>query len=127
MILKDSFIHLKKLRFHAFIGVGAQERLTGNDFEVDLRLQTDVSVAMKTDDVTNTVSYAEAYDEIAFVMSEPCNLVEHAAFKMAERMMKRWPQIAAVDVKLIKINPPMGADCDGAGVELHLINDKTQL
>ena len=127
MILKDSFIHLKKLRFYAFIGVGAQERLTGNDFEVDLRLQTDVSVAMKTDDVTNTVSYAEAYDEIAFVMSEPCNLVEHAAFKMAERMMKRWPQIAAVDVKLIKINPPMGADCDGAGVELHLINDKTQL
>jgi Dihydroneopterin aldolase len=61
------------------------------------------------------------------VMSEPCNLVEHAAFKMAERMMKRWPQITAVDVKLIKINPPMGADCDGAGVELHLINDKTQL
>ena len=60
-------------------------------------------------------------------MSEPCNLVEHAAFKMAERMMKRWPQITAVDVKLIKINPPMGADCDGAGVELHLINDKTQL
>ena len=127
MILKDSFIHLKKLRFHAFIGVGAQERLTGNDFEVDLRLQTDVSVAMKTDDVTNTVSYAEAYDEVALVKSEPCNLVEHAAFKMAERMMKRWPQIAAVDVKLIKINPPMGADCDGAGVELHLINDKTQL
>lgn len=127
MILKDSFIHLKKLRFHAFIGVGAQERLTGNDFEVDLRLQTDVSVAMKTDDVTNTVSYAEAYDEVALVMSEPCNLVEYAAFKMAERMMKRWPQITAVDVKLIKINPPMGADCDGAGVELHLINDKTQL
>lgn len=127
MILKDSFIHLKKLRFHAFIGVGAQERLTGNDFEVDLRLQTDVSVAMETDDVTNTVSYAEAYDEVALVMSEPCNLVEHAAFKMAERMMKRWPQITAVDVKLIKINPPMGADCDGAGVELHLINDKTQL
>ena len=60
-------------------------------------------------------------------MSEPCNLVEHAAFKMAERMMKRWPQITTVDVKLIKINPPMGADCDGAGVELHLINDKTQL
>lgn len=127
MILKDSFIHLKKLRFHAFIGVGAQERLTGNDFEVDLRLQTDVSVAMKTDDVCNTVSYAEAYDEVALVMSEPCNLVEHVAFKMAERMMKRWPQIMAVDVKLIKINPPMGADCDGAGVELHLINDKTQL
>ena len=61
-MLKDSFIHLRKLRFHAFIGVGTQERLTGNDFEVDLRLKTDVARAMETDDVCATVNYAEAYN-----------------------------------------------------------------
>lgn len=126
-MLKDSFIHLRKLRFHAFIGVETQERLTGNDFEVDLRLKTDVARAMETDDVCATVNYAEAYNEVASVMEEPCNLIEHAAFRMAERLMRRWPQITAVDVYLTKLNPPMGADCDGAGVELHLINDKTQL
>ena len=82
---------------------------------------------METDDVCATVNYAEAYNEVASVMAEPCNLIEHAAFRMAERLMKHWPQITAVDIYLTKLNPPMGADCDGAGVELHLINDKTQL
>ena len=27
-------------------------------------------------------------------------------------------------VRLTKVNPPMGADCDGAGVLLHFINDE---
>jgi dihydroneopterin aldolase len=34
--------------------------------------------------------------------------------------------VTTVDLTLTKENPPMGADCDGASVELHLINDKTQ-
>jgi dihydroneopterin aldolase len=33
--------------------------------------------------------------------------------------------VEAVDVTLTKENPPMGANCGGAGVELHLINNKT--
>ena len=127
MILRDSFIYLRKLRFHALIGVVAQERLTGNDYEVDLRLKVDVARAMKTDDVNATVNYAEAYNEVAWVMAVPCNLVEHAAYKIGKQLMNRWPEIEAIDVFLTKINPPMGADCDGAGVELHLINDKTQI
>lgn len=127
MMLKNSFVYLRKLHFHAFIGVLEQERLTGNDYEVDLRLKVDVARAMETDDINATVNYAEAYNVVASVMSEPCNLVEHAAYKMAEKLMNCWPEIEAVDVFLTKINPPMGADCDGAGVELHLINDKTQL
>ena len=116
-MLRNSFVYLRKLHFHAFIGVLEQERLTGNDYEVDLRLKVDVARAMETDDVNATVNYAEAYNVVASVMAEPCNLVEHAAYKMAEKLMNCWPEI----------NPPMGADCDGAGVELHLINDKTQL
>ena len=127
MMLKNSFVYLRKLHFHAFIGVLEQERLTGNDYEVDLRLKVDVARAMETDDVNATVNYAEAYNVVASVMEEPCNLVEHAAYKIGKQLMNRWPEIEAIDVFLTKINPPMGADCDGAGVELHLINDKTQL
>ena len=87
MMLKNSFVYLRKLHFHAFIGVLEQERLTGNDYEVDLRLKVDVARAMETDDVNATVNYAEAYNVVASVMAEPCNLVEHAAYKMAEKLM----------------------------------------
>ncbi|MBD9259822.1 MAG: dihydroneopterin aldolase, partial [Prevotella sp.] len=26
---------------------------------------------------------------------------------------------------IMKVNPPFGADCDGAGIEVHLMNYKT--
>ena len=38
-----------------------------------------------------------------------------------------FPNDSSIDLKLVKLNPPMGADSDGAGVELHLINDKTEV
>lgn len=126
MILKDSYIYLRNLRFHALHGVEAQERLTGNDYEIDLRLQVDVSRAMVSDDVADTVNYASVYELTRREMARPSNLVEHVAARIAERIMAQWPVVGAVDISLTKVNPPMGADCKGAGVELHLINDKTQ-
>ena len=51
MQVTDSYIHLNRLRFHAFHGVEAQERLVGNTYEISLRLQCDVTTAMQTDEI----------------------------------------------------------------------------
>lgn len=126
MRLKDSYIYLLGLRFHASHGVAAQERLTGNDFEVDLRLRTDLSKAMTSDDVNDTINYAEAYALTREEMQTPSALIEHVAYRIARRLFLRWPELQAIDIRLTKLNPPMGADSRGAGVELHLINDKTE-
>ena len=126
MRLQHSAIHLRGLRFHARHGVEAQERLTGNDYEVDLCLPVDVSRAMETDDVADTVNYGEVYRITAAEMQVPSRLVEHVAARIGRRLMHAWPSIARLDINLTKLNPPMGADCRGAGVELHLINDKTE-
>lgn len=125
-MLQHSEIYIRKLRFHAFHGVEAQERLTGNDYEVSLRLRVDVSRAMVSDDVAHTVNYAEVYALTRREMAVPSNLVEHVAWRIGQRIMQQWPAVEAVDVSLTKLNPPMGADCEGAGVQLHLINDKTE-
>jgi dihydroneopterin aldolase len=58
-------------------------------------------------------------------MAVPSNLLEHVAGRIAKAVMAAYPEILSVDIKLTKTNPPMGADCKGAGVEIHLINDKT--
>lgn len=125
-MLRDSYICLRGLRFHAFHGVEAQERLTGNDYEIDLRVQVDVARAMVSDRVEDTVSYAEIYASVAAEMRKPANLVEHVAYRIGRSVMERWPCVTSLDIRLVKLNPPMGADCMGAGVELHLINDKTE-
>ena len=41
MELMTSYILLQGLRFHAYIGVGEQERQVGNDYVLDLRLKAD--------------------------------------------------------------------------------------
>lgn len=125
-MLKESYIYLRRLRFHAFHGVEAQERLTGNDYEVSLRLDVDLHKAMVSDEVADTVNYGEVYQLVAQEMGVPSKLVERVAYRIADRIMRHWTQVRAVDIQLTKVNPPMGADSDGAGVELHLINDKTE-
>lgn len=118
MNLKNSYIHLRGLRFHAFHGVMAQERMVGNDYEIDLRLRVNVERAMLSDDVADTVNYAEVYQLAKQVMCEPRNLVEHVAARIAQAILDKWSQVDEVNVCLTKRNPPMGADCEGAGVEL---------
>lgn len=124
-MLTNSYIYIRKLRFHAFHGVEAQERLTGNDYELSLRMQIDVSKAMTSDDVADTVNYAEVYALAKQEMATASNLLEHVAGRIGEAVISRWPAISTVEVDLVKLNPPMGGECSGAGVHLHLINDKT--
>lgn len=123
--LNVSYIYLKGVRFHAYIGVGEQEMVVGNDYVIDLRLQYPFAKALQTDDVVDTLNYAGVYDLVRDVMSRKAKLLEFVASEIAHELTTAYPQIEAIDVKLTKLNPPMGADCDGAGVELHLINDKT--
>ena len=125
MFLNESYIYINDLRFHAFHGVMPQERLTGNDYSVDLRVGNDVSSAMLSDDVNDTINYAGLYEIVRQEMSVPSQLVERVAFRIADRISRRYPDVSRMDVKVTKLNPPFGADCHGAGVELHLINDKT--
>ncbi len=124
MIKQSSYIYLSNLRFRAYHGVLPQERVTGNRFIVNLRLAYDFDKAMETDDVADTLSYADVCKVVEQEMRQPSNLLEHVAGRVGKRLLKEFPAVTAVDLKLTKVNPPMDADCDGAGVEIHLINEK---
>lgn len=125
MRVESSYIVLKEVRFHAFHGVMPQERKVGADFLLSLRLGYDISEAMQTDDVADTLNYAEVYQLAKQEMEQPSALLEHVAGRIAQTLMQHFPAVKSIDLMLTKQNPPMGADCQGAGVELHLINDKT--
>lgn len=125
MKIQSSYIHLHRLRFHARHGVSPQETAVGGDFAVTLRIGYDFAKAMDTDDVADTLNYATIYNKVCEEMAQPSKLLEHVAGRVARRLLSDFPSIRSIDLWLDKCNPPMGADSDGAGVELHLINDKT--
>ena len=127
MKIQSSEIILRNLRFHAFHGVMPQERLVGNDYVLDLRLGYPFAAAMKSDAVDDTLNYADVFNIVSDVMKQPSKLLEAAAGKIVNELLARYIQLESIDLKLVKKNPPMSADCHSAGIELHLINDKTKV
>mgnify|MGYP005920925253 FL=1 len=71
MKINKSYILLKGIRFYAYHGVAPQENLIGNEYIIDLKLGVDISKAMQTDEVTDTVNYAEVYN----VIKKLCNIL----------------------------------------------------
>ncbi len=117
----NCYIFLKNVRFYAFHGVGAQEQITGNEFIVTLRLRIDASQAIETDEVSDTVSYADVYEAIKAEMAIPSRLLEHVGGRMVRRIFHDFPSVETIDLTLSKRNPPMGADIDTAGIEMHCV------
>jgi len=115
-------IFLDGVRFHAYHGVMPQEGVVGADFTISIRVEYDFMRAVETDDLADTISYADLYDLVAKEMRQPSRLLEHVAGRIVRAVVDAYPQVMAVDIRLSKDNPPMGADCQGAGVELHYIN-----
>lgn len=125
MKLQSSYIYLRDVRFHAYHGVMPQETAVGADFIVNIRVGYDIGPSMQTDDVTDTLSYADIYNAVRREMDVPSRLLEHVAGRIAKTLSDTWPEIKTLDMTITKTNPPMGAECGGAGIEIHLINDKT--
>lgn len=113
-------IIIEELRLHAFHGVMEQERKVGADFIIHAEIDTDFSEAMKHDDLSGTINYADLFQTIKREMSIPSKLVEHAAGRIAQAILSEYVAAKSVRLKLLKANPPMGADCTGAGVEIVL-------
>lgn len=126
MLVTSSYIFLKNLHFHAYHGVLPQENIIGNDYIVNVRIKYGMNRVIVSDNLTDTISYADVFECIKQEMNVPSKLLEHVAGRIGNRLIKEYPQIETIDIKLMKRNPPMGSDCDGAGVELHLVNEKTK-
>ncbi len=121
MVNGQSSIFLDSVHLYAFHGVMEQERSVGGWFTVSVRVQYDFSRAMETDDVSDTLSYADLLQVVKREMAQPSQLLEHVAGRIARTLINEFPGVEAVKVTLVKQNPPMGANCDGAGVEVEVI------
>ena len=118
--MTTGYVFLRNVRFHAHHGVLEQERVTGGDFLVSLRMGYPLEKALETDCVDDTLNYAEVYEVVKREIAVPSSLLEHVAGRIIETIRREFPKVETIDLMLTKCNPPMGADCDGGGVELHI-------
>ncbi len=123
MKLHTGKVYIKDMRFYARHGVLAQETTVGAEFRVSLEAEYPLEEAMATDDVQTTLNYADVYSIVQEEMAIPSKLIEYVAGRIGKRLLKEMPKIRKLMVNVMKVNPPMKADCSGAGVQLYFIND----
>lgn len=111
-------VALEGLEFHAFHGVYPHERESGNWFEIDIAVDTDFSVAAGQDELTGTVNYEALFRIVKQEMEIPSKLLDTVAGKIADNVLNSFPQVESVELKISKINPPIGGKCRKASVSL---------
>lgn len=118
MKICSSRILLEQVKLYAHHGVDPQERLTGAYFYVTLEADVDFQQALSSDNLNNTVSYADLFRCIREEMAVPSLLLEHVGGRILQRVFRDYPEVHRIHLILTKENPPMGADCKQAGIDI---------
>jgi 7,8-dihydroneopterin aldolase/epimerase/oxygenase len=111
-------VALEGLEFHAFHGVYPHERESGNWFEVDIAVETDFATAAQHDDLVGTVNYETLFKIVKDEMNQPSKLLETIVEKIANDVLHLMPAVLSVELRIAKLNPPIGGKCRKAIVSL---------
>ncbi len=113
-------IEIKAIHSFGYHGVLEAENIAGQDFYVDVSLELDLTRASVTDDVSDTVNYAEITDlVIEEVTGDRVALIEKLAGRIADRIKDTYPQIASVAVTVHKPQAPVNAKVKDISVTIN--------
>lgn len=114
-------VYLKGLEIFAYHGVNPEEKEDGQLFILDIAVDADLSIARRTDSLSDTVNYAALRKTVerAFT-AEKFDLIERAAQVVCEAVLRDFPKVQRVTAMVKKPNAPMNAVFDYAGVRVSL-------
>lgn len=113
-------IELRGLQLSAIVGVLPEERDRPQPLEIDLDIVVDLTAAGLSDDLADTVDYAAvcAATEAVVSSAEP-RLLERLAAQVADSVLSIDPAIAAVQVAIRKLRPPVPQLLATSGVRVE--------
>lgn len=114
-----SKIYLEDVRIYAYHGVLPEENIIGTYYILNAELHTDLWKAAASDDLHDTISYADINDILHKEMKIKSKLLEHAAGRIITKIHKSFPQVDYIKLKITKTAPPMQGEMKGASIELE--------
>ena len=114
-------IRIRNAVFYAYHGVLQEEQNVGGKFEIDVDMWCDISAAAETDSLQRTVDYEKVYAYLhQIVLSQKYYLIEALAHTIAVGLLRDFPPIERVMVRLRKPHPPVRGVVDHVEVEITL-------
>lgn len=114
-----SKIYLEDVRVYAYHGVLPEENIIGTYYILNVELHTDLWKAAESDDLHDTISYADINDILHKEMKIKSKLLEHVAGRIISTIHNSFPQIDYIKLKITKTAPPMQGEMTGASIELE--------
>ena len=113
-------INIKNLEVFGKHGVYAEERALGQKFIISASISADLRHAGKTDDLKDSVNYAEICDIIKhFAEDNEFNLIEAVAEGLAEKLLRHDAMIKSVWIEVKKPWAPLAAHVETISVEIE--------
>jgi len=107
------------MRFHGRHGCLDFEREQGQTFLVNLTLGLNLQRAGQSDELTDTVNYAEVFEAVrAVVEGEPLNLIEAVAERIAAKLLAVFSALREVGVEVVKPDAPIPGEFDAVSVSI---------
>lgn len=119
-------IRIQNLQFFTYNGVLKEERVLGQPIALDLELSLPLKKAGVSDDVKDTVSYAEVTEKVSqFVKKNSFNLMEALASGILDVLEENFtPQLVAAKIRLRKLSVPMPGIYDHIEIEMERVMKK---
>lgn len=103
---------------YAYHGCLEEEASIGQEYCVDVYMETDFTEAAKTDELEKTIDYCEVFEIVKKEMAVRSKLIEHVARRIKETLLKEISRLDNVSVKVTKFNPPMNGNVQRVSVEV---------
>lgn len=101
-------IRMCDMEFYGYTGCLPEEKINGQTFIISCEMTCDDLPGTVTDELTDTVNYAEVYEVIKKETEEShCNLIEHLAHVIATKVLKVSNLITEVKITVSKPQAPI--------------------
>lgn len=101
-------IKLTGISGFGYHGVLESERANGQNFRSDVTIFLNTRTAGETDDLNNTINYAEVANLVhEFIVGEPVQLLETLAEKIASAILAGYQLANSVEVTIHKPEAPI--------------------
>lgn len=114
-----SKIILEDIKIFAYHGVLEEEQIIGTNYLINLEAEADLWKASTSDDLEDTINYAEINDIIHTEMAVKSQLLEHVAGRIMQAIQSKFTKISRIKIKITKTNPPMKGEMKGVSVEIE--------
>lgn len=111
-------IEIEEMEFYAYHGHYKEERIVGNRFLLDLRIEADCEQAANSDRIHDAVNYQTAYKVIREQMKQKSHLLENIAKRILDALFENLEGIKKATIKVRKMNPPMGGQIKSVSIKM---------